>query len=217
MGKKISQEEIILALIDISFFKSTGATSLSDIAERLGIKKASLYNHFDSRDAILSEAFKFCADYLSEINFLPPDLEAVTKKYSAASVLKGIINRYFKMHEKRPLFQIYTFVESQKYFSKPAAEIVSAEQARLYEQTEILFKSLMNNGKIFLPEAYKSGCIQWFLNGVSTLLSNRLMQRKRMIVENPSGEEGELFPLPVDDSVLEEIDRLIDDFTRRIG
>lgn len=217
MGKKISQEEIVMALVDISFFKSTGATSLSDIAERLGIKKASLYNHFESRDAIVKAAFKFCGEYLSSITFLPPDLESVTKKYSAASVLKGITKRYFKMHEKRPLFQIYTFVESQKYFSKDAAEIVVREEKRLHEQTEVLFKSLSNNGKIFLPEAYKNSCIQWLLSGITSLLSDQLMQKKRLIVENPASGEGELFSLPVDDSALEDLDRLIDDYTRRIG
>ena len=217
MGKKISREEIIMALVDISFFKSTGATSLSDIAERLGIKKASLYNHFESRDAIEKAAFKFCGDYLSAINFLPPDLESVTKKYSASSVLKGIINRYFRMHEKRPLFQIYTFVQSQKYFSKEASEIISNEEKRLHTQTEVLFKSLMNNGKIFLPEAYKNSCIHWFLSGINDTLSNHLMQKKRLIVENPATGDGELFSLPVDDSAFEELDRLIDDYTRRIG
>jgi hypothetical protein len=43
------------------------------------------------------------------------------------------------------------------------------------------------------------------------------MQKKRLIVENPASGEGELFSLPVDDSALEELDRLIDDYTRRIG
>jgi len=217
MGKKISQEEIIMALVDISFFKSTGATSLSDIAERLGIKKASLYNHFDSRDTIIDGAFKFCAEYLGAINFLPNDLESVTKKYSAASVLRGIVNRYFKMHEKRPLFQIYTFVESQKYFSKAASEIVPTEEKRLVAQTKTLMESLMNNGKIFMPEAYKNSCVQWFVSGINALLSDQLMMKKRQVMENPASGEGELFSLPVDDSALEEIDRLIDDFTRRIG
>lgn len=217
MGKKISREEIIMALVDISFFKSTGATSLSDIADRLGIKKASLYNHFENRDAIVDSAFKFCGDYLAAINFLPPDLNSVSQKYSASSVLKGIVKRYFKMHEKRPLFQIYTFVESQKYFCKAASEIIFTEQKRLEEQTEKLFTALLNNGKIFIPEAYKKSCIQWLCAGIGDLLSKRLMQRKRLVMENPASGEGELFSLPPDDSGLEEIDRLIEDFTRRIG
>ena len=47
MGRKnISQEKIIQAFLASAFEKSAGATSLSDIAEYLEIKKASLYNHF---------------------------------------------------------------------------------------------------------------------------------------------------------------------------
>ena len=209
MGKKISQEEIVMALVDISFFKSAGATSLSDIADKLGIKKASLYNHFENREAIVEGAFKFCSDYLGAINILPPDLNAVTKKYSAASVIKGIMDRYFKMHEKKPLFQIYTFVESQKYFSRTAAEIIARESRRFESQTEKLFDALMSNGKIYIPSAYKKGCIQWLCNGINSILSATLMQRKRMVMENPASGEGELFSLPPESN--------LDDFTRRIG
>ena len=38
MGKRLSQEDIIRALLDTAFFKSAGATSLADIADKLGIK-----------------------------------------------------------------------------------------------------------------------------------------------------------------------------------
>ncbi len=216
MGKRVSQEDIIMALIEVSFFKPTGATSLTDIADHLNIKKASLYNHFKSREELDEGAYKFCANYLAAINFLPPDLDSVTKRYSAATVLRGISNRYFKMHEKTPLFQIYSFLESQKYFSKSAWEIIKSEKKRLEDQTEVLLDNLSSHGKISLPRAYKKSCIQWFCAGLDEFLSNKMMEHKRLVLENPASGEGELFTLP-NDTNLDELNRLIDDFTRRIG
>lgn len=120
MGLKVTKDDIIRALLDESFMRSTGSTSLKDIADKVGIKKASLYNHFESREDLVKQTFASCSEYLAAVTFTPKDIDAVSKKYPPEVVLKGIVNRYFKMHEKTPLFQIYTFVESQKYFCKEA-------------------------------------------------------------------------------------------------
>ena len=62
--KNISQEKIIQAFIASAFEKSAGGTSLADISESLEIKKASLYNHFSSRDEMYAAAVDFCGKKL---------------------------------------------------------------------------------------------------------------------------------------------------------
>ena len=144
MSEKITKESIIKSLLDTAFYKSAGGTSLSDIAESLGIKKASLYNHFESRSDIIERATSSCAEYLKSISFIPAEIENVAKKYPVETVLKGIVSRYVKMHEKAPLFQIYTFVESQKYFDIKTAQIIKEENEKLESQTEIVLECLLN-------------------------------------------------------------------------
>ena len=63
--KNISQEKIIQAFIASAFVKSAGGTSLADISESLEIKKASLYNHFSSRDEMYNAAVEFCGVFLN--------------------------------------------------------------------------------------------------------------------------------------------------------
>jgi AcrR family transcriptional regulator len=213
MARKLSKEEIIRALLDCSFYRSTGATSLADIADKLGVKKASLYNHFESRDAIVSGAIEYCAAYLRTITFMPSDIDSVAQKYPAESVLKGIVNRYFKMHEKLPLFQIYTFVESQKYFFKAAADIVLEEQNKIYLQTRTVLQALEANKKIRIAPQSIPHAALWFSRGITSTLSDYLIPKKQQIMENPATGEGELFSLPSDNHALEEVDRLIDRFT----
>ena len=66
--EKISREKIIEAFLKVSFRKSSSGTALSDLANELGIKKASLYNYYENRDAMVSDVFRFCSDSLKEIS-----------------------------------------------------------------------------------------------------------------------------------------------------
>jgi len=63
--KNISQEKIIQAFIASAFEKSAGGTSLADISESLEIKKASLYNHFSSRDEMYTAESEIPSLFLS--------------------------------------------------------------------------------------------------------------------------------------------------------
>lgn len=217
MGERITKDDIIKSLLDKSFLQSAGATSLSDVAGRLNIKKASLYNHFNGREAIVSGAMSSCAEYIEAINFIPQDLEGVTTKYPVETVLKGIINRYFKMHEKSPLFQIYTFVESQKYFDQRAAKVVKDEYNKFVEQTTLVFSSLAQKNKINLKSQNPVDLARWFSGASKIFLDMYLLERKKIVMENPESGDGELFTLPPDETgTLEKVNAYIDEFCNLI-
>src|SRR5574344_1606108 len=97
MAEKLTKDDIVEAVLNASFYRSLGATSLTDIANELHIKKASLYNHFNNRDDLVSQTFETCAKYISEITFIPPEINSIAKKYSPETALKASVNRYFKM------------------------------------------------------------------------------------------------------------------------
>ena len=81
MAEHVNKDLIIKAFLDCVFYKSTGSTSLSNIADRLHVKKASLYNHFNGRDDIIFQTTQSCSDYIKEINFIPENYESVAEKY----------------------------------------------------------------------------------------------------------------------------------------
>lgn len=212
MGVKVSKEDIIKAFLDEAFMRSAGETSLKDIADKIGIKKASLYNHFESREDIVKQTFASCAEYISAITFTPKDIDAVTKKYPAPVVFKGIVNRYFKMHEKSPLFQIYTFVASQKYFSAEAAQITEEQDAKILADTQTVLRSLVSFGKLELSDDMIQHASQWFCSGMMNMLENYLLDRKRLVASSPASGEGELFSLPAEGKGLDKVDSFIDAF-----
>lgn len=213
-GEKITQEKIIRAVLDTSFVKSVGATSLADIADKLGIKKASLYNHYPNRDAILEDAARWCGDYMRKTTFIPSDMDATARKYPADTVLKGLVNRWFKMNEKEPMFQIYSFLESEKYFSTGAAKIVAECRSKLIDQTTSALCSLVAAKKIrTLDAAEAHGAAVWFTGAVRDMLDNYLVNRKTTIRSNPETGAGALFSsLPQNTGDFSEFDRLVEQF-----
>ena len=216
MADKITADKVIRAFLDASFMRAEGNTSLADIADILHIKKASLYNHFESRDDIVEKTLESCADYLAAISFIPGDIASVANKYPAETVLKGIITRYVKMHEKSPLFQIYTFVESMKYFNRRATEIIADENKKLVEQTEKTLVELSKVGKISIAEDKIGTTSKWFVAGINDFLSHYLMTRKQVVMTSPQTGEGELFQLEPDEKGIEKINILVEEFCRMI-
>ena len=56
------KKEIIYAALELASERGPGAVSMQQIADRVGITKASLYNHYSSKDQIIEAMY----DYLRE-------------------------------------------------------------------------------------------------------------------------------------------------------
>lgn len=211
--EKITREKIILAFLESCFEKNAGGTSLSDVAGRLGIKKASLYNHYESRDAMVEDTLRWSGEYMKRTYFIPSDIDAISRKYSAETVMKGIVNRWFKLNEKEPLFQIYSFVESEKYISNAAAEISQESREKLISQTATAFLSLSAAGKIAQITEEKAVQISKMYTGiVMSFLDSYLTDKKIQIRTNPETGEGSLFAPPQEKGNLDDIDSITEDF-----
>ena len=58
MEKGNTKQEIIEAALDLFSAQGFEATSVSQIADAVGIRKASLYSHFENKQAILDALVK---------------------------------------------------------------------------------------------------------------------------------------------------------------
>ncbi len=213
MGEKLSNDDIIQALLDLAFYSSAGSSSLGDLASSLGIKKSSLYNHFENREALLQSAVQSCKEYIDSINFIPNDYVNVAKKYPLETVFMGIASRYFKMHEKSPFFQIYTFVQSQKYFSVQAAQIIIEEKEKFISQTMQMLEALREANKISLDGSRFYGISVCFVSALNDLVSDLLLERKRIVLEN-SIDSKNLSSLQSDEKSVEKINSFAQNFCK---
>ena len=152
--KRIDRDKIIQAFLTCAFEKSAGAVSLADIASLLAVNKASLYNHFSSRDAIYEAAIDFCAKYMSGVRFIPESTDSLAQ-LSFSDALAKIVKQYFRSYEIEPLFQMYAFIHSSKFFSSEAYRAAEHETLKIADDTASLIARFEAEGKL---ELSKNGC-----------------------------------------------------------
>ncbi len=211
--KNISQEKIIQSFLTSAFEKSAGATSLADIADILQIKKASLYNHFENRDAMYDATVYHCGKEVEAIKFLPEkSLDSVKNaKTTITGFFKKLITRFFEMYENEPLFQIYVFLHTEQYFNVDALKIVEKEIASITEQIKITLQAFAEAKKI--TKKTEKELKDLSLSISSIILQQRdfyIATKKETVRQNPDCGAGSLFALPTDESSLNRTIKLVD-------
>ena len=117
-------------------FKNRGyaATTMRDLAEKLDIKAASLYNHIDSKETILKEiCFTFAHEYVSQLNEIDSrgvsasqKIEAVIDLHVSLSTQDSaaiIITNYERKHLPEP--HLTEFKAMRKTYEKQFSDIIT--------------------------------------------------------------------------------------------
>ena len=211
--KNISQEKIIQAFLASAFDKSAGATSLADVSEGLEIKKASLYNHFESRDAMYAASIAYSAQEIGAISFLEEKtLESIKGgKAAPSAVFKKLITRYFELFENEPLFQIYVFIHSEQYFNLEALKIVEGENNQLCDSIKDMLSAFVAAKKIDKKSEKELKDISAEIAAV--IIQHRdayIAARKETVRQNPDSKAGGLFALPTDEAALNRTLKLVE-------
>ena len=203
--KNISHEKIIQAFLASAFDKSAGATSLADVSEGLEIKKASLYNHFESRDAMYEATMAYSAGEIERVSFLEEKtLEGVKGgKTAPSAVFKKLITRYFQFFENEPLFQIYAFVRSEQYFNLKALKIVEGENNQICDSIKDLLSAFAAAKKIAKKtDKELKDIASEFAAVIIQQRDSYIAARKEVVRQNPDSKAGGLFALSTDEAAL---------------
>lgn len=211
--KNISQEKIIQSFLANAFEKSAGATSLADISDSLEIKKASLYNHFESRESIYESTLELCKKEISSVSFMADKVIDSIKngKTSALPLFKRLITRYFELYECEPLFHMYVFVHSEQYFNLKALDIVKQENDKITDDIRKILQAFSEIEKITIKNDKE---IKEFALSIAMIIIQQrdlyIANRKEIVRQNPESGVGTLFALPTDDQALNSTIKLIE-------
>lgn len=218
--KNISQEKIIQAFLGSAFDKSAGATSLADVADNLEIKKASLYNHFESREAMYEATIEYCANEIGNVVFLVDKvLESISAgKVTCQGVFKKMVSRYFGLFDSEPLFKMYVFVHTEQYFNEKVLRIVQNQTEHVLTDVKSIFKAFMDAGKISQKsEKELKDISEGFTGLILQQLDAYIALRKETVRQNPESGAGSLFELPSDNNVITRSTKLIENFINLIA
>lgn len=143
------KEEIIYATLELASLNGLKSVSMSQIAEKVGIKAPSLYNHFTSKDEIIREMYGVLREQAKKNNSQKPiDYTKLFKEKNLEDILLESASFYMGMISDKNMMQFFKVLYSERSTNPTAAKIMVEETDRMIAQTRDLFYALAVHGKI---------------------------------------------------------------------
>jgi AcrR family transcriptional regulator len=125
---------------------------MEEIASSVGIKKASLYNHFRSKEAMLEEIYRRLRETV--LPQAEPARPAPPRWSNATEVFERVLRDYFEAWAAPRVDLSWTIVSEQQYVDARAAAMIFDMTEHYLDKTEWLFESLRAQGLLrFTGEA----------------------------------------------------------------
>lgn len=143
------KEEIIYATLELASANGMKGVSMSQIAEKVGIKAPSIYNHFKSKDEIIQEMYRFLREQaLKNSRTAPLDYAAMFERKSLQEILMGSLSAYMGIVSDKDMLRFFKVLYSERSTNPVAAKIMVEETERMLSQSRDLFYALAVHGKI---------------------------------------------------------------------
>lgn len=137
------KNEIIKATLELAAENGLGTVSMQQIASKVGITKASLYNHFSSRDEIVEEMYVVLRDMSKKKAAAGGiDYEKLGPNISLKNILMGAVSSYRSMVNDPDMFLFYKVIMSERTINSLAAEIMAKETETMINATKSLFYAM---------------------------------------------------------------------------
>ena len=140
------KREIIYATLELVAENGLGKVSMQQIADKVGIRKASLYNHFSSKDEIIETMYEVLRRASKEKSAVSIDYDELTDGRSLEEILSIAVGSYRRMIRDPQMFLFYRIIMSERTISPTASEIMVKETKTMIEATKNLFLLLRRKG-----------------------------------------------------------------------
>lgn len=143
MSSTNRKSDIIKATLELASENGLGTVSMNQIADKVGISKPSLYNHFSSKDEIVSEMYSFLRNQAKQsLGNNGMDFDSLGDGRSLKKILTQMVESYKQLCTSPEMFMFYKIIMSQRSIDKSAAEIMVMETRAMIDATKKLFYAL---------------------------------------------------------------------------
>ena len=142
------KEEIIYATLELASANGLKSITMSRIAEKVGIKAPSLYNHFKSKDEIVKTMYSYLREKAQKgrsSGFANP-VELASK--SLEQILTESLSAYLGIISDRNMLLFFRVLYSARSMDPLAAETLLEETEHMIQATRNLFYALAVHGKM---------------------------------------------------------------------
>lgn len=141
-----TKEKILLCTLELAAENGLGNVSLSMIAEKVGIRKATLFSHYKSKDDIIQSLYDYLRGQAQNKSMTSFDYDKFVQGKNAEQVLMEVVNNYRKMNAQTNIANFYKFIYSERAFNPSAALIMLTETETMLQQTRNLLAAMKRNG-----------------------------------------------------------------------
>lgn len=137
------KKEIIMATLELAANKGLGNVSMNMIADKIGIKKPSLYNHFASKEELVEAMYQFLREEAKKnANVGAIDYTVIFAGKSALEILRMMVGGYFNMNQQEHMLNFYKVIYSERSIQPMAAKILAEETEKMIIATKQLFYAM---------------------------------------------------------------------------
>lgn len=137
------KEEIILVTLELAATNGLSNVSMAQIAEKMGIRKPSLYNHFKSKDEIIAAMYHYLREKSKEqLSLADIDYGEFIKDKSMEEALIQSVSNYSSISTESKMFSFYKVIYSERAVNPSAAQIMAEEAKSMILVTKNLFYTL---------------------------------------------------------------------------
>ena len=137
------KEEIVLVTLELAAEKGLANVSMSMIADKIGIKKPSLYKHFASKEEIVEAMYEYLRRQAKEkANIKPIDYSTFFEGKTVYEILQSVVRGYIQMNHQEKMLNFYKVIYSERSLNSMAAKIVAEETDKMIIATKQLFYAM---------------------------------------------------------------------------
>jgi len=137
------KEEIVLVTLELAAEKGLANVSMSMIADKIGIKKPSLYKHFASKEEIVEAMYGYLRRQAKEkANIKPIDYSIFFEGKTAYEILQSVVQGYIQMNHQEDMLNFYKVIYSERSLNSMAAKIVAEETDKMIIATKQMFYAM---------------------------------------------------------------------------
>ena len=132
-----------MATLELAANKGLGNVSMNMIADKVGIRKPSLYNHFTSKEELVEAMYQFLREEAKKnANVGAIDYTVIFAGKSALEILRMMVGGYFNMNQQEHMLNFYKVIYSERSIQPMAAKILAEETEKMIIATKQLFYAM---------------------------------------------------------------------------
>lgn len=173
------KEEILFAALQLATEKGLRAVSMSMIAEKVGMKKPSLYNHFASKEELVREIYLFLREKAKRDGNISAFAAETLPDLPAEELLQTATENYLRITESAEMQTFYKVLYSERTFSEIAAQILTEETEKMIGASAALLTELQRRNLLSFADVDTSAMsFALTVHGMMDYFADRNLSKK---------------------------------------